>query len=294
MQLGLNGATIMKADLTTDIRAAALAGFDLLEIWAAKLDAYLKSGYDLFDLKRVMIKVKPYALNSIEHITFKESVAYDAIKARTEELSRIANRLGCPHIVVVPSPRPVGVSDEEVRRESVRALRDLAAIAAPWGVKLAFEFLGFADCSVNTLAACWRIVREVNHPNVTLNIDSFHFYVGGSTLESIREVDASKIALFHINDAENRPRHELTDAHRLLPGDGVIPLRDILRELKAIGFNGPVSVELFRPEYWEWEPEKLARVAKEKTEKLVKEIWGNEGNRRKSGEMREIGGNQGK
>ena len=37
MKLSLNGATTMKADLVTDIRAAAAAGFNCVEIWAAKL-----------------------------------------------------------------------------------------------------------------------------------------------------------------------------------------------------------------------------------------------------------------
>jgi sugar phosphate isomerase/epimerase len=37
MKLSFNGATTMKADLATDIRAAAAAGFDYVEIWAAKL-----------------------------------------------------------------------------------------------------------------------------------------------------------------------------------------------------------------------------------------------------------------
>ena len=43
MKIALNGATTMKADLETDIRAAAEAGFELIEIWAAKLRVFLRS-----------------------------------------------------------------------------------------------------------------------------------------------------------------------------------------------------------------------------------------------------------
>ena len=42
MKLALNGATTMRADLVTDLEAAKAAGFDYLEIWAAKLRAFLK------------------------------------------------------------------------------------------------------------------------------------------------------------------------------------------------------------------------------------------------------------
>jgi len=33
-------------------------------------------------------------------------------------------------------------------------------------------------------------------------IDSFHFYAGGSTIESIDALDAARLFIFHINDAE--------------------------------------------------------------------------------------------
>jgi len=43
MKLALNGATTMRADLATDLQAAKEAGFDYLEIWAAKLRAFSKN-----------------------------------------------------------------------------------------------------------------------------------------------------------------------------------------------------------------------------------------------------------
>ena len=50
--------------------------------------------------------------------------------------------------------------------DSVGVLRALGAIAARHEVRVALEFLGFADCSVNTLEACGRVVERVNRPNV--------------------------------------------------------------------------------------------------------------------------------
>ena len=44
MELGLNGATTLKAELATDIAVAGKAGFDFVEIWAAKLITYLDCG----------------------------------------------------------------------------------------------------------------------------------------------------------------------------------------------------------------------------------------------------------
>ena len=37
------------------------------------------------------------------------------------------------------------------------------------------------------------------------------------------------------------PRDAITDAHRVYPGDGVAPLKEMLRDLRGLGFRG-VSV----------------------------------------------------
>jgi len=93
-------------------------------------------------------------------------------------------------------------------------------------------------------------------------LDTFHFFAGASTLASIRRVDPRHIFVVHINDVERAPRRKMHDALRLYPGKGILPLRDVLRELKAIGYAGPVSVEIFRPQYWSRAPLRVAREAR--------------------------------
>ena len=273
MLLGFNGATTMKSDLVSDITAAGAAGFKALEIWAAKMDEYLKD-HTTTDLKALFDAhgLAPASINSIEFVTFRPEGEYEAIQARCRRLCIIARDLGCEKIVLVPSPTPEGtVSRHAIKHESVRVLRDLADIARPYGVKLAFEFLGFGWCSVRTLDLCWEIVEETDREEVGLVIDTCHFYAGGSTLDSIDAVDPAKLLIFHINDVEERPKDTIEDAHRLLPGEGVIPLDDILARLKGIGFDGFCSIELFRPAYWERDPGELAAEAREATGKVLEE-----------------------
>ncbi|HYV04866.1 MAG TPA: TIM barrel protein, partial [Blastocatellia bacterium] len=71
-----------------------------------------------------------------------------------------------------------------------------------------------------------------------------------------------RLFIFHINDAENLPREQLQDRHRLLPGLGVLPLKEIAGALRGIGYDGVASVEIFRPEYWERDPFELALEAR--------------------------------
>jgi 2-keto-myo-inositol isomerase len=271
MKLALNGATTMRADLATDLQAAKAAGFDYLEIWAAKLRAFLeqKSTSELKDLF-TQSGLSPLSINSIEHITFRDQQAYESIKQECEELSRIAAAVGCPCIVVVPGRLPEdGASRDTVVAESVKVLSELCGIASVHGVSLAFEFLGQPDCSVPTLDLAAEIVQEVNRKDLGLVIDSFHFYAGGSTFEMIEALDPKLIQIFHINDAEDLPRDQLEDRHRLLPGLGILPLREMVAAFRRIGYDKVASVEIFRPEYWERDPFQLAREARAATEQVL-------------------------
>ncbi len=266
MKLALNGATTMKASLATDIRAASEAGFDYLEIWAAKLREFLRS-HTTTELKKLFKQsgVLPYSINSIERVTFRKDQERDSLHLECEELCRIAAALDCPYIVVVPGPLPTGATEEDVIAESIRALAELADIADRHEVALAFEFLGQTSCSVQTLELADEIVKRVNRPGVGLVLDSFHFYAGRSRIASIDALDPDRLFIFHINDAEDLPRERLEDRHRLLPGLGILPLGEIATALKRIGYDRVVSVEIFRPEYWELDPVELAREARSAT-----------------------------
>jgi 2-keto-myo-inositol isomerase len=102
-------------------------------------------------------------------------------------------------------------------------------------------------------------------------IDSFHFYAGSSTIEMIEDLDPDLIRIFHINDAEDLPRAELEDRHRLLPGLGILPLGNMISAFRKIGYDKVASVEIFRPEYWERDPFELARDARAATERVIAE-----------------------
>jgi 2-keto-myo-inositol isomerase len=260
MRLGFHSATTMTSDLTTDVAATARAGFRALELWAGKMDRFL-AAHSLEDLQALMkdADVSPMTINSIEFISFRSGEDYAQIRARCRELSQIAHAIGCPVIIVVPSPSPDrGITWSAVVQEHVRVLRDLSDVAGEHGVKLAFEFLGFGWCSVRTPRGAWEIVQQTGRDNVGMVLDAAHFYGGGGLLDELDLVDPRSILAFHLDDLEDTPKEGISDSVRLLPGMGILPLSQVCARLKAAGFDGPCSVELFRPEYWDWDPYELA------------------------------------
>ena len=93
-------------------------------------------------------------------------------------------------------------------------------------------------------------------------------------------LDAGSIALVRLVDADGRPPETLTDSDRLLPGDGVIPLRDLVRHVESLGNELQYSVNLcVRADdprdtrgYGQWSVSRLAMGARESAEALCAEV----------------------
>lgn len=274
MLLALSGATIMPTPMPADVVAAAAAGFQGFEIAAPKLDAYLEA-HPIEALRAAFQErgVRPVAIGAIVGVTFRSPVEYAGVQDRLRQLCRACVALGCRVVVVTPGSAPAGASWSEVRAETIRVLQDLGGIAARHDVRVAFEFLGYPWSSVRTLTQGWEVVKQAGRGNVGLVLDTSQFYIGGSEPRSILDVPQEGIDLVHVCDVEDRPREELEAAHRLLPGEGVLPLDDVLIRLRHIGYDKPCAVELFRPAYWERDPVALAREARTATMEYVGEYF---------------------
>ena len=99
-------------------------------------------------------------------------------------------------------------------------------------------------------------------------MDPFHILRGGSPLDDIAKIPGDKVAIWHWNDVpDTKPVRQQTDADRVLPGDGVGPLKEIEQQALAQGYQGYVSLELFNPALWEEEPEFVARLGLEKMQR---------------------------
>jgi 2-keto-myo-inositol isomerase len=254
----------MTSDLETDVAVTEYAGFKALEVWAKKVDHYLAT-HLLSDLSALFVNhdVIPLALSSLEFIAFRGS-EYAQVQARLHQLGKIAQAIGCPTVVVVPSPTPDrNIPWADVVAEYVKVLRDLSDIARQYSLKLSFEFLGFGWCSVRTPRAAFEIIQKVKRDNIGLTVDAAHFYGGGGLMSELDQLDPKRIFAFHLDDLEDTLKEAITDGTRLLPGLGVVPLDEICARLKRTGYDGPCSIELFRPEYWNWDPQELAIKARE-------------------------------
>ena len=254
----LNTITIKNAPLLEKIKVAAEAGFQGIGLWSGELEQHKRDSGSL-DGVRAALKAGGLEVAEICFVggwMWAEGEAREKAYASCERTFALGREVGSPVVIACAS---------EGRRSRDRAVADFAELcdlAAGYGVTAALEFIGPFQM-VKDVASAWDIVQAAGRDNAALLIDTFHFYRGGSRVGDLARVPGGKVALVHINDVVDAPLEQLTDAQRVLPGEGVLPLDDILRVLERQGYDGYLSLELFNPELWEQDPMAVGKRSRE-------------------------------
>ncbi|MBU8879269.1 2-keto-myo-inositol isomerase [Bacillus sp. FJAT-29790] len=276
MQLCFNQATTLEnSNLVKDLEYCEKHGYDYIEIRTMdKLPEYLKdkSIDDLVDYFQTH-HIKPLAFNALVFFNNRDEAGYKEIINEFKEMMETGQKLGIKYVVAVPLVTEEKILKQDIKTSCVEVLKELSDIAEPYGIKIAVEFVGHPQCTVNTFGQAYDIIEMVNRENVGLVLDCFHFHAMGSDLEDLKKAEGSKIFILHIDDTEDFPIGFLTDEDRVWPGLGAIDLGSILSTLKDIGYSDVVSVELFRPEYYKLDAEEAIKTAKDTTLKVVSKYY---------------------
>src|SRR5688572_8677256 len=161
-------------------------------------------------------------------------------------------------------------------RFHVERLRPFARVLADAGLRLGLEHVAPYHLRrlkkhefLFTAGQMLELAQDIG-PNDGLLIDSFHVHASGDAMDCIKAIPNERIVLVHINDAPSVPIHQLQDGERLLPGEGAIDLNLFLTTLRAIGYAGPVSVEVFSEDLKNLPPRESARRAGDAVNKVFK------------------------
>jgi len=69
----------------------------------------------------------------------------------------------------------------------------------------------------------------------------------------------------HFNDiSPDKALEEMSDADRVLPGEGKAPLKELITNLKTIGYAGWLSIEIFNPIHQSRPPLEVCKEAVKK------------------------------
>jgi sugar phosphate isomerase/epimerase len=161
-----------------------------------------------------------------------------------------------------------GKYTEDDYKAAAANMREAGDIAKQFHLTLMVEFTR-SSTFIATLPTSLRLVREAAHPNVRPMLDFYHFWSGLSKFEDLESIRPDEIHHVHFQDVPGMSRELLDNTTREIPGTGVTPIGRILNELRAKGYSGPLSVELFYPKYQNADPYDMARTIREKAEPLL-------------------------
>jgi 2-keto-myo-inositol isomerase len=261
----LNTSTIKPTPLLEKIAIAGKAGYKAIEPWNDEITAYLEHGGDWATLKKSIADagLKVVSVIALHSWITTDGPDYARVLDECRRRMSQAVELGSPYIVASP---PMDVAD---LNRSIDRFGELLEIGTGIGVIPSMEFLGFVD-GIKSVASAWAIASGTGNPKATVVADVFHMIRGGGSIDDLLTLKGDRLANFHINDVPAEP-DPLTqkDEDRVMVGEGIADLPRVIKNLRTIGYRGPLSLELFNPKLWEQHPLEVVTRGLERIRALV-------------------------
>jgi sugar phosphate isomerase/epimerase len=258
MRLCISEATTLPASFAEDVAAYADGGCTAMEVWLTKLEKHLET-HSAAETRRLLEERHM----TLAAASYQGGLLLSQGEQRRAHSDHFRRRLDLCQQFKIPTLLVVADFVEAVDRASLEravvSLKQAAQWAAGFEIRLALEFRARTTfCS--SLDTALALVGQCGEPNVGINFDVFHYYTGPSKLEDLRLLTPATLAFVQLSDLAGTPRELATDADRILPGDGDFQLKPLLEQLRALGYDGWVSLELMNPTLWNTKASHVAEL----------------------------------
>jgi 4-hydroxyphenylpyruvate dioxygenase len=241
------------------------AGFASTTLWPADLFVHFEDP----EATIALIKSSTVSISAYQCVRDLEGSA-PQVKARKFELARQfmdqMKLIGCDTLVLCSN---VNSDVDQNWQQAVKDVRELGEIGKARGIKIAFEPICYGPW-INNYITGWELVRDVDHSHVGLVLDAAHIFLPETPLEPIEKIPREKIFMVELNDFPGTTfdKRELLRNYRLFPGEGVRPVREFMDRVRATGYDGLVSLEVFNARYRAADPRFVAKRGFQSLEKL--------------------------
>ena len=195
----------------------------------------LASRLDELGLERTAVTVALPDANPISENPAVRQAGTDHLKSCINACVTLGAGMLCGPIYS-PVGRLVGRGRTEQEWEwAVESLRQVGQHAASAGITLAVEPLNrFETYFLNSAEDASRLIDELALPSVGILFDTFHANIEEKEPIGAIGVAGPGIAHFHVSEND-----------RSTPGEGHIPWPQVFQALKAIDYDGTLTVEAF-------------------------------------------------
>jgi sugar phosphate isomerase/epimerase len=258
MRACISEATTLSAPFADDVRGYADGGCHAMEVWLTKLETHLEQNSPsdtrkLLEDREMTLAAASYQGGLLLSQGDQRRAHHDHFRRRLDLCQSFGIRT---LLVVADFVEKVDAADLE---RAVVSLTQAAQWAAGFDVRLALEFRGSATfCS--SLDTALSLVAACGERNVGVCLDVFHYYTGPSKFDDLGLLTRDNVAFVQVCDLAGVPRELATDADRILPGEGDFRLEPIIERLRAIGYDGWVSLELLNPRLWQAKVSQVAEL----------------------------------
>jgi len=250
-RVSLNLATIALTPFPRQLQVARETGFAGVGLWFTQLERMLAAGAATLPTVASALRQQNLAVAELCNVKgwmfTQDRRAQAAALERVKGASRLAEFLGARCLVAVAANTSGSLE------AAASDFREVCQAAKPFGCRVGLEWDGHGE-TVRDLATAWEVVSRADMPNGGLVVDTFHFFLGRSHVSTLADIPADRIYLVQVSDCVDLPPSQLSDADRVLPGSGSIPLPGIIAALHGIGYNGWWSLELHNEQYWREQP----------------------------------------
>ena len=196
-------------------------------------EAARQAGIAISGLHWVLVQAEGMYLTSPDPVTRERTADYFC------QLTDCCADLG-GNVIVVGSPKQrsllPGVSVEQAWQWALDVFRPAVAVAARRGVTICFEPLPAEDTDfINTAEDAVRFTRELSSPNFKVILDVRAMSHEKKPIPQIIRESRGEFAYVHANDFNLKG-----------PGFGDVDFRPIAAVLREVGYDGTVSVEVFK------------------------------------------------
>lgn len=263
--IGLCWGSVSPASLVETIEAAARHGFPTITVDPVLYYDGLEAGVDAAGLRRrltdagVRVRVIDGIWTGIAGLPSEPMQVGDSLMQRYDVVAclEVAEALDAPiisfgHYLGDPVPRAAIA-------EGVGAA---CRLAGERGVTIVLEFI--LESGMPSVAEAQAVALECGEPNCGILVDTWHWSRTGATLDDLRTLPPRAIKAFQLNDRiPPAPGAEYVPmSGRLLPGEGELPLREIIAAGLANNPDLTFEVEVFNAELKALSPNAAAaRVA---------------------------------
>ena len=204
-----------------------------------------------------------------------DEAAFQKSMTRLDEICAFAAAVDCPRGMLVMPPA-TDTPKDELRKIALDRAQAMSEVLNRHKIRVGIEFLGplyfrtrrkyeFMVTEPELIEFC----KEAG-PNWGLVLDTWHWYLSGSTIAEIVSAGKDRIVTVHISDAKQMPPEDVRDNMRLFPGEGIIDLKGIFKALKKIGYEDGITPEVLGRAPDTWTPEQAAKAALDSTRAVLK------------------------